>query len=126
MRRFKKIPKHIFWWKCIEDSFKSYFTKKFDYNPEIGRFIECNGISELRKHGIIHNCIVAPPLYDTKNFDQKWYIEFFAVCTNVKPKPDPNSFPFYVIENCDKLIFEMKVVTYSNEKNLGLHMPTYD
>eukprot|EP01084_Bolivina_argentea_P033357 61699_1 len=125
-KRFKKIPQHIFWWKAIEDAFKEYFIKKLDFNKNISNFIECNGISELRKHGFLHSCVQGPPLYDTINFNQKWYIEFFAVCINIEPKKNRNSFPYYVIENKDKLIFEMKVVTYSNQKGLGLHMPRYD
>eukprot|EP01084_Bolivina_argentea_P089716 161827_1 len=125
-KRFKSIPQHIYWWKAIEDAFKDYFVKQFDFNKDIAHYIECNGISELRKHGFIHACVEAPPLHDTVKFDEKWYIEFFAVCTNVEPKENRNSFPYYVIENKDKLVFEMKVVTYSNLKGLGLHMPRYD
>ena len=125
-KKYKKIPKHIFWWKAIEDSFKDYFAKKFDYNKDISSFIECNGISELRKHGFLHSCVCAPPIYDTIKLNEEWYIEFFAKCTNVKRKRNRNSFPCYVIEDKDKLIFEMKVVTYSNQRNLGLHIERYD
>ena len=126
LRRIKNIPKHIFWWKAIEDRFKKYFIKKFGNNKLIKKYIECNGISELRKHGILHNCISGPPLYDSLNFEEKWFIEFFAICINVKPRENKNLFPYYYIEDKSKLIFEMKVVTYSNKKNLGLHMPSYD
>merc|ERR1719361_68151 len=124
-RKFKRIPPHIFWWKAIEDAFKEYFVKGLD-TKDIASYIECNGISELRKHGFLHGCVRGPPLYDTKEMDEQWFIEFFAECVNVEPQENRNSFPFYVIEGKDELVFEMKVVTYSNKKNLGLHMPRYD
>ena len=54
------------------------------------------------------------------------YIEFLAHCINVEPAVNANSFPTYVIEGKQELVFEMEVVTYSNCKNLGLHIDRYD
>merc|ERR1712129_427575 len=109
------IPPHIFWWKAIEDGLKQYFIQKLDYAYDIGPFIECNGVSKLRKYGFLHSCVEGPPLYDDgKHLDEQWYIEFFAVCTNVEPEVNRNAYPLYVIEGKKQLVFEMKVVTYSN------------
>lgn len=111
------IPEHVMWWKNIEDGFKAYFANTFKC-AFVSDFIYCKGVGDLRSYGIIHNCVSAPLLYDTC---EPMYFEFFAVCTNIQAHANANAFPRFILN--DKLVFEMKAVTYSSCKYLGLHMP---